>query len=153
MGAGAYWFVVHCSGHRGADRARSPRWRYRVAPAPVVRQKHGAALVPEPALNPRGVAVRGFWMLLALVVAFPAVAGRDAPADYRSEEHKSELQSLIRNSYSVFCLKKKKKIKDEKSENMGQKKFRRKLTKNEDINYNIEKEQKHINIKAYRHDD
>src|SRR3546814_12467865 len=82
MGAGAYWFVVHCSGHRGADRARSPRWRYRVAPAPVVRQKHGAALVPEPALNPRGVAVRGFWMLLALVVAFPAVAGRDAPADY-----------------------------------------------------------------------
>src|SRR3546814_3615691 len=27
----------------------------------------------------------------------------------RSEEHKSELQSLMRNSYAVFCLKKKKK--------------------------------------------
>src|SRR3546814_9720485 len=27
----------------------------------------------------------------------------------RSEEHTSELQSLMRNSYSVFCLKKKKK--------------------------------------------
>src|SRR3546814_2922938 len=27
----------------------------------------------------------------------------------RSEEHTSELQSLIRNSYAVFCLKKKKK--------------------------------------------
>src|SRR3546814_9599540 len=26
----------------------------------------------------------------------------------RSEEHTSELQSLIRNSYAVFCLKKKK---------------------------------------------
>src|SRR3546814_5346625 len=26
----------------------------------------------------------------------------------RSEEHKSELQSLMRNSYAVFCLKKKK---------------------------------------------
>src|SRR3546814_6721742 len=35
-------------------------------------------------------------------------------ADYlqhgvRSEEHTSELQSLMRNSYAVFCLKKKKK--------------------------------------------
>src|SRR3546814_1485871 len=28
-------------------------------------------------------------------------------ADYRSEEHTSELQSLIRISYAVFCLKKK----------------------------------------------
>src|SRR3546814_2771904 len=28
--------------------------------------------------------------------------------DYRSEEHTSELQSLMRNSYAVFCLKKKK---------------------------------------------
>src|SRR3546814_7538505 len=27
---------------------------------------------------------------------------------HRSEEHTSELQSLIRNSYAVFCLKKKK---------------------------------------------
>src|SRR3546814_7680896 len=30
-------------------------------------------------------------------------------ADYRSEEHTSELQSLMRISYAVFCLKKKKK--------------------------------------------
>src|SRR3546814_6943690 len=29
----------------------------------------------------------------------------------RSEEHTSELQSLMRNSYDVFCLKKTKKIK------------------------------------------
>src|SRR3546814_6490340 len=28
----------------------------------------------------------------------------------RSEEHTSELQSLMRNSYAVFCLKKKNKI-------------------------------------------
>src|SRR3546814_10515331 len=28
----------------------------------------------------------------------------------RSEEHTSELQSLMRNSYAVFCLKKKKSI-------------------------------------------
>src|SRR3546814_2279160 len=30
-------------------------------------------------------------------------------ATYRSEEHTSELQSLMRISYAVFCLKKKKK--------------------------------------------
>src|SRR3546814_8885321 len=35
--------------------------------------------------------------------------GRIFPADgNRSEEHTSELQSLMRNSYAVFCLKKKK---------------------------------------------
>src|SRR3546814_4778667 len=27
------------------------------------------------------------------------------PDDFRSEEHTSELQSLMRNSYAVFCLK------------------------------------------------
>src|SRR3546814_5507021 len=31
-----------------------------------------------------------------------------AAAGLRSEEHTSELQSLMRNSYAVFCLKKKK---------------------------------------------
>src|SRR3546814_7561890 len=30
------------------------------------------------------------------------------PSGYRSEEHTSELQSLMRISYAVFCLKKKK---------------------------------------------
>src|SRR3546814_8044363 len=38
-------------------------------------------------------------------------AGRaDLHADGRSEEHTSELQSLMRISYAVFCLKKKKHI-------------------------------------------
>src|SRR3546814_2284304 len=32
----------------------------------------------------------------------------DKVPDYRSEEHTSELQSLMRISYAVFCLKKKK---------------------------------------------
>src|SRR3546814_7684030 len=32
-----------------------------------------------------------------------------AKADHRSEEHTSELQSLMRISYAVFCLKKKNK--------------------------------------------
>src|SRR3546814_10723432 len=30
-----------------------------------------------------------------------------APEPWRSEEHTSELQSLMRSSYAVFCLKKK----------------------------------------------
>src|SRR3546814_8605162 len=34
------------------------------------------------------------------------------PARNRSEEHTSELQSLMRISYAVFCLKKKKTLKD-----------------------------------------
>src|SRR3546814_9048419 len=38
------------------------------------------------------------------------LAGIDMAAD-RSEEHTSELQSLMRISYAVFCLKKKKKRK------------------------------------------
>src|SRR3546814_3468387 len=32
-------------------------------------------------------------------------------SEKRSEEHTSELQSLMRNSYAVFCLKKKKQLK------------------------------------------
>src|SRR3546814_10173698 len=35
----------------------------------------------------------------------------------RSEEHTSELQSLMRISYAVFCLKKKKKITIDKAQN------------------------------------
>src|SRR3546814_5461684 len=38
----------------------------------------------------------------------PARPGRRGRQDLRSEEHTSELQSLMRISYAVFCLKKKK---------------------------------------------
>src|SRR3546814_2906268 len=43
----------------------------------------------------------------------PALADRLA---LRSEEHTSELQSLMRNSYAVFCLKTKKKNRTTKTE-------------------------------------
>src|SRR3546814_5901861 len=57
--------------------------------------------------------------LAARVLAVDAPAGEQlhvrrrfrAPCEQlrdRSEEHQSELQSLMRNSYSVFCLKQKK---------------------------------------------
>src|SRR3546814_10776473 len=46
-----------------------------------------------------------------------AVIGAEADAgDVRSEEHTSELQSLMRISYAVFCLKKQ--IKEQKPPNL-----------------------------------
>src|SRR3546814_2639896 len=43
--------------------------------------------------------------------------GDDQPplVPYRSEEHTSELQALMRNSYAVFCLKKKKQVSNQLS--------------------------------------
>src|SRR3546814_5971405 len=53
-------------------------------------------------------------LLLSLLLACPAVLAADstpraqvAGVAQRSEEHTSELQSLMRISYAVFCLKKK----------------------------------------------
>src|SRR3546814_6027638 len=43
----------------------------------------------------------GDWSLV------PAAMQNVAQIDARSEEHTSELQSLMRTSYAVFCLKKK----------------------------------------------
>src|SRR3546814_6780777 len=46
---------------------------------------------------------------LAAVATVPAIEARyNQAASDRSEEHTSELQSLMRISYAVFCLKKKK---------------------------------------------
>src|SRR3546814_9798416 len=44
--------------------------------------------------------------------AMPHVLRGQIGTARRSEEHTSELQSLMRNSYAVFCLKKKKQKKD-----------------------------------------
>src|SRR3546814_2297080 len=47
---------------------------------------------------------------LTVLQDLAARIGEDAIANGRSEEHTSELQSLMRISYAVFCLKKKKNI-------------------------------------------
>src|SRR3546814_6599329 len=53
---------------------------------------------------------------------FPGAARRSgrwtskAPRQTRSEEHTSELQSLMRISYAVFCLKKKKQHKQHETD-------------------------------------
>src|SRR3546814_6313189 len=82
---------------RSGDHGRPPR--------AVPRAHQGAGPgAGEPAGRPDGTAFRR-----------SAAGGQPADGDARgdedrSEEHTSELQSLMRISYAVFCLKKKKTI-------------------------------------------
>src|SRR3546814_2740911 len=46
-------------------------------------------------------------ILWTLPLCFAIMVFRRQIGAYRSEEHPSELQSLMRTSYAVFCLKKK----------------------------------------------
>src|SRR3546814_5202295 len=71
-------------------------------------------------------------MFLAVVVA-----GEGEECRQRSEEHTSELQSLMRISYAVFCLKKKKKVQKNTKRIQGR----------ENKKYQIRKKQKLTNIK------
>src|SRR3546814_1001853 len=73
--------TIHQSGIASPGSGKSARWRL------IVRSE----LVTVPSFSPH------------------AAAGRRtcAKAPVRSEEHTSELQSLMRISYAVFCLKKK----------------------------------------------
>src|SRR3546814_9380662 len=63
----------------------------------------------QPGLPAIALAVAAAVMAALLVAAVVAVAGlrRCLWRHGRSEEHTSELQSLMRISYAVFCLKKK----------------------------------------------
>src|SRR3546814_3914840 len=47
--------------------------------------------------------------IASMVLPIARTLSRTVSQRSRSEEHTSELQSLMRNSYAVFCLKKKKK--------------------------------------------
>src|SRR3546814_9494854 len=67
------------------------------------------------------------WRMDRLSVAWPTVA--------RSEEHTSELQSLMRISYAVFCLKKKK----------------MNITEKRQIKHKPIKNTKHNTTKEYQH--
>src|SRR3546814_7685152 len=58
------------------------------------------ALLADPELRSEATGT-----LASRVSIHPAVRG--APVQRRSEEHQTELQSLIRTTYAVFCLKKK----------------------------------------------
>src|SRR3546814_8975658 len=57
--------------------------------------------------DPRVVAMLARALIQGLMLAGMAACGKHFPG--RSEEHTSELQSLMRISYAVFCLKKQRK--------------------------------------------
>src|SRR3546814_2718587 len=75
---------------------RLPDLASRRRPARVRALRHQAPCPPAAAVPP------------AAARALPAPRGPSPPPSDRSEEHTSELQSLMRISYAVFCLKKKK---------------------------------------------
>src|SRR3546814_2796262 len=58
-------------------------------------------------LTDAGAERSGFYVVRTTLAENETLAGKLALFD-RSEEHTSELQSLMRTSYAVFCLKKKK---------------------------------------------
>src|SRR3546814_5095207 len=68
-------------------------------------QPHHRGLEPGPVEHSVDVALARFKVGLKPRPIHARLVG--GSADFRSEEHTSELQSLMRNSYAVFCLKKK----------------------------------------------
>src|SRR3546814_4316958 len=89
----------------------------RVQPARASLQSH-LSLVTGPPVVPEAARVARPKPVVLLIL--DGWGHRDDPADnalaqadlpnWRSEEHTSELQSLMRISYAVFCLKKKKHV-------------------------------------------
>src|SRR3546814_6341302 len=111
--------------------------RYTAEPSPEAQKTENAEegtaahadnlAMTEEAIGKAGIAVEAVRagglgseiLAQATVTAAPAgeaiVTARAGGAVTRSEEHTSELQSLMRISYAVFCLKKKKKRENKKS--------------------------------------
>src|SRR3546814_5153282 len=78
---------------------------------PMVRRSRRA---PPPAETWKQLSARAAHPLLWPLRAWRRPRRSPArPCRRRSEEHTSELQSLMRNSYAVFCLKKKRITKDQ----------------------------------------
>src|SRR3546814_2312509 len=73
----------------------------------VPASKYPRALAPEAHWTPEQVRGDGIWLTSSTSPRPPAARPGVA---WRSEEHTSELQSLMRISYAVFCLKKKTKM-------------------------------------------
>src|SRR3546814_7764422 len=92
-----------------APRAHRPR-RSAVSPAPRPNDVFPLGLKDQVAIVTGATSGLGRACAVAFGRAQAAVIVNHLPGDDgRSEEHTSELQSLMRISYAVFCLKKKKK--------------------------------------------
>src|SRR3546814_9971592 len=66
----------------------------------VVAERRGVGAIRRAFGLTRGLALR----IVGVVILFFVVWGVSAMAATRSEEHTSELQSLQRHSYAVFCM-------------------------------------------------
>src|SRR3546814_5065076 len=79
---------------------------------PVVQRDHPPVFLLDPGHGPgEGVAqARDDLEERQIRIAQPRTDQMPVAGRVRSEEHTSELQSLMRNSYAVFCLQKTKKI-------------------------------------------
>src|SRR3546814_5881003 len=90
-----------------------PYARSRIAyRSPALRQRLAVGLLRAALRNHR--LLSGRRATLSRLVRDPRARNRQELDGLRSEEHTSELQSLMRISYAVFCLKKKKKIPETK---------------------------------------
>src|SRR3546814_9802906 len=87
----------------GRQGARGPRPAHALEAARQARVRRGSGRERR-TMNRLDVEA-----ISAQVRALDFTRGTPAEVALRSEEHTSELQSLMRNSYAVFCLKKKKK--------------------------------------------
>src|SRR3546814_8459345 len=67
-------------------------------------------------LNDRVVALKLIHQEVLIIIQVEKSPDRPSNGGHRSEEHTSELQSLMRISYAVFCLKKKKHIINDKKQ-------------------------------------
>src|SRR3546814_20786301 len=85
-------------------RGRRRDWRRTLATVGAVRLRQRIAPAPRAGCRPCARQPSGEQCRVREVRR----RGRLCGADARSEEHTSELQSLMRISYAVFCLKKKK---------------------------------------------
>src|SRR3546814_1438156 len=77
-----------------------------VADAVFAREPERKAI--EAVAGDTGTTFTGIWLATEDERRLERVLARTSDASDRSEEHTSELQSLMRISYAVFCLKKKK---------------------------------------------
>src|SRR3546814_8612216 len=78
-----------------------------------------ASLIGTEAQTDAGMPIRLALANFPADTQMAAVAAPVRTASARSEEHTSELQSLMRISYAVFCLKKKKQQQDSNEQNVA----------------------------------
>src|SRR3546814_17158930 len=99
IGEGSFQAVADARLRREMDHAPHPIVPHQRSHALRVRNVH--ALHPETTTSVQGRRARILqrWIIVIIEIIYPD--------DVRSEEHTSELQSLMRISYAVFCLKKK----------------------------------------------